>query len=125
MQRIVGRPYLYLLVFTSGFVTLGVELSASRLLDPWFGNSLIVWASLIGMILLYLAVGYWLGGRIADRSPYAVTMLRMAALGAAGIGVVPTLARPVLRIASTAWPTLTRLCWRAAWRASWCSLPFP
>jgi spermidine synthase len=100
VQQTVGRRYLYLLVFTSGFVTLGVELSASRLLDPWFGNSMVVWASLIGMILLYLAVGYWLGGRIADRSPYPLTMLRMAALGAAGIGVVPTLARPVLRMAS-------------------------
>jgi spermidine synthase len=100
MQKTVGRPYLYLLVFTTGFVTLGVELSASRLLDPWFGNSLVVWASLIGMILLYLAVGYWLGGRIADRSPYPATVLRMAALGAVGIGLVPTLARPVLQVAS-------------------------
>ena len=45
------RGYLTLLVFTAGFATLGVELSASRLLDPWFGNSLIVWASLIGLIL--------------------------------------------------------------------------
>jgi spermidine synthase len=100
MQHTVGRPYLYLLVFTSGFVTLGVELSASRLLDPWYGNSLVVWAGLIGMILLYLALGYWIGGRVADRSPYPVTMLRVAALGALGIGLVPTLARPVLPIAS-------------------------
>ena len=51
------------LVFTAGFTTLGVELSAARLLDPWFGNSLIVWAALIGLILSYLAMGYWLGGR--------------------------------------------------------------
>jgi spermidine synthase len=100
VQHRIGRPYLYLLVFTSGFVTLGVELSASRLLDPWFGNSLVVWAGLIGTILLYLAVGYWLGGRIADRSPYPITMLRMAALGAVGIGLVPVLAWPVLRVAS-------------------------
>jgi spermidine synthase len=100
MRHSVGRPYLYLLVFTCGFVTLGVELSASRLLDPWFGNSLVVWAGLIGMILLYLALGYWIGGRVADHSPYPPTMLRLAALGAAGIGLVPTLARPVLPVAS-------------------------
>jgi spermidine synthase len=99
MQRTVGRGYIYLLVFSSGFVTLGVELSASRLLDPWFGNSLIVWAGLIGSIMLFLAVGYWLGGRMADRSPHPITMLRIAALGAAAIGLVPALARPVLRIA--------------------------
>ena len=100
MSQNIGRGYLYLLVFTAGFTTLGVELSASRLLDPWFGNSLIVWASLIGLILLYLAAGYWLGGRIADRSPHLGTLLRLAGLGALGVGLVPTIARPILRIAS-------------------------
>jgi spermidine synthase len=100
MHRSVGRAYLYLLVFVCGFVTLGVELSASRLLDPWFGNSLVVWAGLIGMILLYLALGYWIGGRVADRSPFPLTMLRVAAVGAFGIGTIPALARPVLPIAS-------------------------
>ena len=40
--------YLNVLVFVAGFVTLGVELSAARLLDPWFGNSIVVWAGLIG-----------------------------------------------------------------------------
>lgn len=97
----VSRPYLYLLVFTAGFTTLGVELSASRLLDPWFGNSLIVWASLIGLILLYLAVGYWLGGRVADRWPAPLALLRITAIGAAAVGLIPTVARPVLRLASS------------------------
>ena len=53
--------FLNLLVFAAGLVTLGVELAGARLLDPWFGNSLIVWANLIGLILLYLAAGAWLG----------------------------------------------------------------
>ena len=48
--------FLYLLVFTAGLVTLGMELSASRLLEPAFGNSQIVWAALIGLILLSLAL---------------------------------------------------------------------
>ncbi len=99
LQRI-SRPYLYLLVFTAGFSTLGVELSASRLLDPWFGNSLVVWASLIGLILFYLAVGYWLGGRIADRWPDPLVLLRITATGAFGVGLIPALSRPVLRLAS-------------------------
>ncbi len=100
MPNNIGRGYLYLLTFVAGFTTLGVELSASRLLDPWFGNSLIVWASLIGLILLYLAVGYWLGGLIADRSPRLITLLRLAGLGALGVGLVPAAARPVLQLAS-------------------------
>ena len=96
----VRRPYLYLLVFTAGFTTLGVELSASRLLDPWFGNSLLVWACLIGLILLYLTVGSWLGGRIADRWPQPLVLLRIAAAGAFAVGLIPTVSRPVLRLAS-------------------------
>jgi len=100
VQEKITRPYLYLLVFSAGFTTLGVELSASRLLDPWFGNSLIVWAALIGLLLLYLAAGYWLGGRLADRSPQPVTLLRLIAVGALGVGLVPAVSRPVLQLAS-------------------------
>jgi len=100
MPQNVHRGYLFLLVFTAGFTTLGVELSASRLLDPWFGNSLIVWASLIGLILLYLSAGYALGGAIADRSPRLLTLLRLAGAGAFGVGLIPTVSRPVLLIAS-------------------------
>ncbi len=96
----IGRRYLYILTFVAGFTTLGVELTASRLLDPWFGNSLFVWASLIGLIMLYLAAGYWLGGRIADRSPHLLTLLRLTGLAALGVGLVPVIARPVLQTAS-------------------------
>ena len=100
VSETVSRRYLYLLVFTAGFTTLGVELSAARLLDPWFGNSVIVWAALIGLILSYLALGYWLGGRLADRSPHLLTLLRLVVLGAFGVGLIPLLARPVLELAS-------------------------
>ena len=79
-----------LLVFTAGAVTLGVELSAARLLEPWFGNSQIVWAALIGLILFYLAVGAWLGGKLADRFPSLGGLLTLSAV--AGLGVA--LSRP-------------------------------
>ena len=94
--------FLNLLVFTAGLVTLGVELAGSRLLDPWFGNSLIVWANLIGLILLYLAAGAWLGGRVADRSPHAETLFRLTAWGAGAVGLIPVLSRPLLALAADA-----------------------
>lgn len=60
------RALLLLVVFIGGMTTLGVELTAARLLDPFFGNSLIIWAVLIGMVMLYLTVGYYVGGKWAD-----------------------------------------------------------
>ncbi len=94
----VRRPFLYLIAFTAGFVSLGVELSASRLLDPWFGNSILVWASLIALILLYLSVGYWLGGRVADRHPQARVLLTLTGMAAFLVGLTPVFARPILRM---------------------------
>ncbi|MBP8109807.1 MAG: fused MFS/spermidine synthase, partial [Caldilineaceae bacterium] len=91
---------LHTLTFTAGLVTLGVELSAARLLDPWFGNSQIVWAGLIGLILLYLASGAWLGGRLADRFPQRHILHRVVMAAAVGVALVPWISPPVLRLAA-------------------------
>ena len=96
------RRYLFLVVFTSGLATLGIELSASRLLGTVFGTSNIVWANIIGLILLYLTAGYFLGGRLADRSPYLATFYRIILWGAFTAGLIPIVARPVLRVAAQA-----------------------
>src|SRR5512145_1190517 len=77
--------------------TLGVELSASRLLDPFFGNSLVIWAAIIGLMLLYLTAGYVIGGRWADRDPRESTLFQITAWGAFLVGLVPFIAAPVLR----------------------------
>ncbi|MFN5933632.1 MAG: spermidine synthase, partial [Roseiflexaceae bacterium] len=53
-------------VFLAGAGTLAIEMAAPRLLAPAFGTSQPIWAAVIGMTLLYLAVGYHVGGRWAD-----------------------------------------------------------
>ena len=70
-RRVAGAPLLRTLVFAGGFASIGVELAASRLLAPFFGSSTFIWASLIGLTLAFLALGYFLGGRLADRRPEA------------------------------------------------------
>jgi spermidine synthase len=49
--------------------TLAVEFTTSRMLQTVFGTSNIVWANVIGLVLLFLTAGYFLGGRLADRRP--------------------------------------------------------
>jgi predicted membrane-bound spermidine synthase len=92
----VKRTLMLLIVFLGGMTSLGVELSASRLLDPFFGNSLIIWAVLIGMVLIYLTVGYYIGGKWADRHPEQGILYQITAWAAFLIGLVPFVARPVL-----------------------------
>ncbi len=90
---------LYLLVLVGGAATMGVEMCASRLLAPYFGNSLPVWGLLIGLLLACLAIGYFLGGRFADRYPQASLLYRLTAWTGFLIGLVPYLAHPLLRCA--------------------------
>ncbi len=56
-----------LVVFVSGAVVMVLELVGSRLLAPFYGNSLFVWTSLIGVMLGFMALGGFLGGRLGDR----------------------------------------------------------
>ncbi|NDJ59758.1 MAG: spermine synthase [Chloroflexi bacterium] len=94
--------YLYVAVFTSGMTTLAVELTASRLLGSVFGTSNLVWANVIGLMLLYLTVGYFIGGRWADRSPYRTTFYRILVWAAFLSALIPLAARPVLSAAANA-----------------------
>lgn len=98
--------YLYFAVFSSGMTTLALELAASRLLGVAFGTSNLVWASIIGLILIYLTIGYFIGGWWADRSPRAETMYQIMAWSAFTAGLTPLIARPVLSLASNAFDQL-------------------
>lgn len=96
------RLILYLTVFFSGMTTLAAEFGASRLLQMRFSSINLVWATIIGLILVYLAVGYAIGGRWADRSPHPRTMFSIMAWGGFTLGLIPFIAQPVLVLAASA-----------------------
>lgn len=95
-QPTFQRRYLYFSVFASGMTVLAVEFSAARLLGNVFGTSNLVWANIIGLMLIYLTVGYFVGGRWADRSPHFKTLYQLLCWAAFLSGLVPLIARPVL-----------------------------
>jgi spermidine synthase len=94
---LAGRtPHLRILVFVVGAASLGTEIAAARLLAPYFGASTIVWANTIATVLLALSVGYWLGGRIADRHPSLDGLCRLVLAAGLILAVIPFVARPFL-----------------------------
>lgn len=60
---------LSVIVFVVGLSVMVVEIIGARILAPYVGTSIIVWTSLIGVILGSLSVGYYLGGKLADKNP--------------------------------------------------------
>ncbi len=92
-------PPLPLLVFVVGTGSLGAEIAAVRLLAPYFGASTIVWANTIGIVLVALSLGYWLGGRLADRHPNMRGLCLLALTAAGLLAIVPFVADPMLEIA--------------------------
>jgi spermidine synthase len=84
------------LVFGAGTGSLATEIAASRMLAPYFGSSTIVWANLIGIVLAGLALGYWLGGRLADRRPERRLLGLIVLAAALWVAMTPFVARPFL-----------------------------
>jgi spermidine synthase len=83
-------------VFLCGAVVMVIELTGSRVLAPYLGTSLVVWTSLIGIILASLSIGYWWGGRLADRRPEARLLGRIIFLSAFATALMALIKTSVL-----------------------------
>src|SRR5690606_4184569 len=83
------RVLLPISVFVSGAVVMIVEVLCTRLIAPVYGTSLHVWSATIAVTLLALSVGYWIGGRVADRYPRASTYFLVFELAALLIVLLP------------------------------------
>jgi spermidine synthase len=98
VTRQVHPAALSALVFLAGIGSMATEICASRLLAPYYGSSTVVWANIIGLILASLSVGYWLGGRLADRRPSPQLLATIVLCAAAWVAAIPFVARPFLDI---------------------------
>ncbi len=82
-------------VFTCGALVMIFEITGSRILSPFIGASTYIWTSLIGVILASLSLGYWLGGRLADKKP-DVKILASVIFAAGGLISLTVLVKDVL-----------------------------
>jgi spermidine synthase len=101
------RVLLTATVFVVGAASLGAEIAAARLLAPYFGASTVVWANTIGVVLVALSVGYWLGGRVADRRPHLRDLSLVVLAAALLIAAIPFAARPFLGFSVDAFDTVS------------------
>ncbi len=82
--------------FTLGVTLMGVEMAAMRMLTPYFGSSIDIWACMISTVMLSLMAGYYLGGLVADRAPRTQVLGTVVVVAGLFLCAVPPLATPVL-----------------------------
>jgi spermidine synthase len=90
------------IAFVVGAASLGTEISAARLLAPYFGASTIIWANTIATVLVALSLGYWLGGRIADRRSDLRGLCVIVLVAGALLALVPLVGDPFLHLSVNA-----------------------
>ena len=88
---------LEIIVFLSGAIGMGLELIAARVLSPYVGSSNVVWTSIIGIILVSMSLGYWLGGKKADKEASGNVLSRLLLGSALFTSIIPLLETIVVK----------------------------
>ena len=85
------KMVIYITVFLCGAIIMGLELVAARVLSPYVGSSNPIWTSIIGVILISMSLGYWFGGKLADRENNFNTLASLIIISAFLVSIVPAL----------------------------------
>jgi spermidine synthase len=93
-----GRHDVYVLLasFLNGAAVLVLEILGTRVISPYYGASIYVWSSLIGVTLAALAIGYWAGGWVADRRPPLAAFAVETTAAALVVILIPAMRKAVL-----------------------------
>ena len=75
-----------------------MEISAARLLAPYFGTSSFVWTNIIGVVLVALSLGYYYGGRLADKRPQIGVLLQLILASGLIFLLIPWVVQPLANI---------------------------
>lgn len=82
--------------FLLGAALMGVEMAAIRIMTPYFGSAIEIWACMIATVMLSLMAGYYLGGTVADRAPRSEVLGVVVLCAGLYLLAVPFFATPLL-----------------------------
>ena len=88
---------LEIIVFFAGAIGMGLELIAARILSPYVGSSNVVWTSIIGIILASMSLGYWIGGKRADKNATIDQISDILLISAIFTSIIPILETLVVK----------------------------
>lgn len=94
----IKKYILEITVFACGAVVMIFEIVGSRVLGPYFGNSIFVWTSLIGIVLGGLSLGYYFGGKISDKEANRNTLSLVIVSAGVAIGLTSIIKHPLLSL---------------------------
>ena len=97
---------LEIIVFLSGAIGMGLELIAARVLSPYVGSSNVVWTSIIGIILASMSIGYWIGGKKADKNASIDKLSEIILMAAVFTSMIPILETLVVKVLAGIIPNL-------------------
>lgn len=63
----ISVKIILLIAFLEGFSVMAVELLGGKILSSYFGASHIMWIVILGITMLSLAIGYYIGGKISEK----------------------------------------------------------
>jgi hypothetical protein len=91
------KPAAILLIgFLLGAALMGVEMAAIRMMTPYFGSAIEIWACMIATVMLSLMAGYYLGGMVADRAPRSEVLGVVVLVAGVFVFAVPFFAADML-----------------------------
>ena len=93
----IKKYKLEIIVFLSGAIGMGLELIAARVLSPYVGSSNVVWTSIVGIILASMSLGYWLGGKLADKESNIDRLSEILLISAIFTSLIPILETIVVK----------------------------
>lgn len=94
---------LAVLVFVCGWAVMSLEILGGRILTPFFGSDIYVWGSVIGVFLMSLAIGYFLGGKLSRRFPKPGYLSGAIVAAAVCVAVLPLFHEKVNSVVFDLW----------------------